>query len=215
MLLADAQHVTARLLQLDAARNSVEEAEILANLGQELRTKETRLRELIDRAVMLRNEGVPMTVPSDIRVIADAIVKLKTRFTEAPKSSTLKQGKRWTNLVDKLNDLLTTFDVIQRQDWKQYFGSRLFAGLSPEQRRSTLVLQLPGNKEAIGRYTEFYARFNRYRQSIPPTPDALRDVLYSSGELAQIAFVETNEMPEPVKLFLMLRPRAQGPVCGR
>lgn len=201
MLLDDALRATERLIQLDAARNGVEEAEILAGLSEELQVRKNRLRALIDRVTMLCQEGVPMTIPSDIPAVRDVIAKASDRFSESTKSSTLKQGQRWTQLIAKLDALLSGFEATQRQDWKHYFGSRLFAGLSPDQRRSTLVLHLPGNKQAIGRYAELYERFSRYRQSIPPTPEAVRDVHYCSDELAKITFIEAHDMPAAVKRF--------------
>lgn len=70
-----------------------------------------------------------------------------TRFTESPKAVTLADKQRWTKLTESLAEFNTVEETLQKQDWKGYYGTRLFGGVPPEQREQTILMTLPESRK--------------------------------------------------------------------
>jgi hypothetical protein len=201
MLLDEAQNVRARLTRVEAASSGVEEANALATRRDELNTLVLQIMKLASRYTLLRAEGIPLTPISNIDTAKQVTTQIRDRFVESPKVSTLTNGKRWTRLVTTLNELKDSAEILQRQDWKNYFNSKLFGGVPPEQRRQTILPALPENRKALERYTKLYQSLNQYRNTVPGTVEALHEVHACSKDLADIKFVENDDVPTSVKAF--------------
>jgi len=201
MLLDDAWNVRARLARVEAASSGIEEANELATRRDELDALVVRIMVLASRSTLLRAERIPLTPITKIDQAKQAITQIRDRFVESPKASTLTNGKRWTKLMTTLNEFKDSVELVQKQDWKNYFSSKLFAGVPPEQRRQTILQALPENRKALERYTKLYQSFNQYRSSVPGTVEALREVHACSKDLAEIKFVENDDVPISVKAF--------------
>jgi hypothetical protein len=199
MLLANAIIAHERLRNADAARVGLDEAQALLVLNKELNAKASRFHELVERGNLLRKYGVPLSDIPNSSSTKQAIINVEARFQESPTASTLKQGTRWTSLVAKLDTIINALESQQRHDWKEYFGARLFAGVTPELRKSTLVPTL--NKNAIEQYTRLYEKFIRYRNLIPSNAEILEEVHRCSDELGKIQFVDNENVPAAVKRF--------------
>lgn len=200
MLLANAKAAHGSLLGAEAARENLAEAQALLDLHRSLAVCAGRLHELVTRANLLREYGVPLSPGPDTKAMRKTITNLRTRFDQVSTSRTLTQGKHWNGLVAALDAANATLDASQRQDWKDYFATKLFAGLPPAQRKVGLVHTLPENKSAIDQYTRLYDQFARYKSIVPSTLEALEEVHRCSDALGTIAFVV--DVPKDVETFL-------------
>lgn len=202
MLLTDAQNARGRLLKIESAGSNIEEARVLADMRNELEEFSTRLAELAKRHSLLISEGVPLSPLPEVVRVKQLISQLNDRFKESPKSSTLVDKRRWSNLTSRLSEFCGASDTQQKQDWKQYFKNSLFAGVSPEERKKTIQESLPENRKALADYKRLYDRFGRFRNVVPGTRDELYDLRRCSEELSQIKFEENEDIPAPVRAFL-------------
>lgn len=200
MLLANAKAAHEGLQGAEAARANLAEAQALLDLHRSLADCAGRLHELVTRANLLREYGVPLSPGPDTKAMRKTITNLRTRFDQVSTSRTLTQGKHWTGLLATLDGANATLDASQRQDWKDYFATQLFAGLPPAQRKVGLVHTLPENKLAIDQYTGLYEQFARYKSTVPSTLEALEDVRRCSDALGKITFVE--DVPKDVEAFI-------------
>jgi hypothetical protein len=207
MLLENAKAAHERLQSAEAARVNLDEAQALLDLQKELLLKAMKLHALVVRATLLREHGVVLSPGPDTKTMRKAIDTLRKRFDEKTKSSTLTQGKHWTGLQTELDGAIATLEAEQRHDWKNYFATRLFAGLPPEQRKVGLV-QTPDNKIALGQYERLYDKFARYRNTVASTAQELDEVHRCSEALTNITFVE--DVPKAVELFINAVPSGAG-----
>jgi hypothetical protein len=200
MLLADAKTAHESLQGATAAYENLAEAQALLDLHGSLGDCAKRLHELVLRADLLSGYGVSLSPGPDIKAIRKTIINLRTRFDQVSTSRTLTQGKHWNGLLAALDGANVALDASQRQDWKNYFATQLFAGLPPAQRRVGLVHTLPENKLAIDQYTRLYEQFIRYKSIVPSTLETLEDVHRCSDALRKISFVE--DVPKDVETFI-------------
>jgi hypothetical protein len=207
MLLENAKVAHERLQSAEAARVNLDEAQALLGLQKELSVKAAKLHALVTRANLLRGHGVVLSPGPDTKTMRKAIDTLRKRFDEKTNSSTLTQGKHWTGLQTGLDGAIATLEAEQRLDWRNYFATRLFAGLPPEQRKISLV-QTPDNKLALGKYKLLYENFVRYRNAVADTKEVLDEVRRCSEALTNIKFDEN--VPKEVELFFNAIPSGAG-----
>ncbi|EKT4480375.1 hypothetical protein QEM02_000428 [Pseudomonas putida] len=201
MLLSDARNVRARLIRAEAASSGIEEAKALAAKRNELQNPLDRIVTLGRRHTLLRTESIPLSPIPAIERARQLIIQNSARFAESPKAATLVDKQRWIKLLSVLAEFSASAETLQEQDWKAYFSTKLFGGVPPEQRKQTIVQALPHNQRALERYTRLYQCFNQYRSTVPSTIEALREVHACSMDLAEIKFVENDDVPVPVRAF--------------
>jgi len=210
MLLNDAQTLRSRLVRAEAASSGIEEANALASKKAELEQHAARIVMLTRRNDLLRNAGIQLTPLQNTAKTRQLVIQIGDRFRESPKSSTLVDKQRWTKLTSALTELIVSGETQQKVDWKAYFSGKLFGGTPPEQRKQTILQSLPANKSALERYTFLYRRFNEYRNVIPSTVEALGELHTYSKELADIEFVENEDVPLAVRAFFSATATATG-----
>lgn len=201
MILDEARKARERLVRAVTAMSNVEEAEALSKKKSEFGTLAEKVATLAKRRSMLKQGGVPLSGPPDVEKARQSCNMLLTRFTESPKASTLVDKQRWTKLTESLAELCTVEDTLQKQDWKGYYGTRLFGGVPPEQREQTILTSLPENQEALGLYKRLYKRLSVYRATLPCTTEELKEAQESSEQLSGIRFVENTDVPSAVREF--------------
>ena len=190
----------ARLQKIFEARQGVDEARALEGIRLELVKMATPVNIGASNARLLIDHGVALSYDLDLGSVIATVNRVLMRFEEAPKSSTLKQGGRWTNLTSKLEALSSELIEGHNNDWKLHFSGHYFGGLSPVQREANLILAIPGNKEAIERYKLLYQQFIKFRTSIPKDDDEFVRLSEISTQLANIHF-EDKDIPEDVRRF--------------
>lgn len=207
MLLANAKDACERLQSAEAARENLDEARALIGLQKELATKASKLHDAVARYHLLRGCGVVVSASPDTKTMRKTITNLLARFDENPSSRTLTHGKHWTGLQGALDGASTILEAQLRLDWKNYFATRLFAGLPPEQRKVGLV-QTPDNVLALKQYTLLYEKFSRHRNGVPWTQQEIDEAHRCSEALTNITFVEN--VPKEVESFLNAVPGGAG-----
>lgn len=200
-MLNEARRVRARLVRTEVASTSVEEAAALAKKKAELILLAAKVKSLANRRDLLRNGGVTLSVAPDTEKVKQLCSLMLTRFSESPKATTLVDRQRWTKLTEALIEFNASEDTLQKQDWKGYYGTKLFGGVSPEQRKQTILMTLPENQKEWDRYKRLYARFAEFRNSLPNSAEDLKDVQNCSKELTDIRFIENDDVPMAVRAF--------------
>lgn len=201
MILDEARVVRERLARADAASTNIEEAAALAKKKDELLTLAVQVESLANRRAMLRQGGVPLSAAPDTEKAKELCGMILARFTESPRAATLVDKQRWTKLTGTLHDFNVSEEMLQKQDWKGYYGTRLFGGVSPEQRKQTILITLPENQSKWDHYKRLYARFSEYRNTVPASAEDLDGVQTCSKELSEIRFVENDDVPVAVREF--------------
>ena len=201
MIRDEARKARERLARADAAMNSIKEADELSKKKSELRALAAKVRALAERRDMLRQGGVPLSPPPDVEKARQSCSMILTRFTESPKAVTLVDKQRWTKLTESLAEFNTVEETLQKQDWKGYYGTRLFGGVPPEQREQTILMTLPENLEALALYKGLYKRLSQYRAAVPCTAEELKETQEASRRLSNIRFVENHDVPSAVREF--------------
>jgi len=212
MMLDEARVARERLARAEAAKLNVEEATELAKKKSKLRDWEAVIKSLAESRVWLQQGGVlSSSVPS-----ADSAKKscanILERFSESPKNDTLVRNRGWINFLDDLESLKHNEVVQQRINWKEYFTRRLFGGASPVQRKQTLTLSLPANKDAFARYEYVYGLFSKYKSEVPNSKEQFLNVQAWSNQLAKInsEFVENADVPVAVQEFFTATSTSDG-----
>ncbi len=214
MLLDEARVIHDRLIKMESASASVEEAAALSAKANELVVLATRVEALSRRNRLLRERGVPLSPKQGSDIARQVVNRLNERFTESPKLNTLVDGQRWTRLTAVLGEFSTSIETLQKQDWVKHFATRLFAGVPPEQRKQTIVHSMPDNNVALQNYTQWYQRFIKYRNSVPASAEDFDEVQSCSDQLAAIKFKENEDVPGQVKAFFNATSSGSGASLG-
>ncbi|TAK84802.1 MAG: hypothetical protein EPO20_13245 [Betaproteobacteria bacterium] len=196
MLGEQAVQVLSRLQSAEKAKGGVEQAQELNELRKELSERVERLRQLKARARLFREHKIRLSPVLDAEHAIVLVSEIAARFQEAPVSSTLKKGKRWSGMLAALDMLEKNARSRQAEDWKTFHSTQLFGGRPPEQIRVALT---PKNQELLRRYTDLYRKFAAYRSYAPETAEAIEEARKSSDALARIKFDE--DVPRDVEKF--------------
>jgi hypothetical protein len=199
MLMPDkAQAALIRLNKVREARDGVDEAKAIDELRIQLVQLASPIKQLASNAQLLSSQGLKLSPVIEVDSAVETVRKVSARFQEEPKSSTLRQGTRWSGLKNKLEALATKMGEVQVSDWKTFFSSNFFGGLPPVQRGAQLA-PTPENKKALDLYKELYQNFIKYRSNIPKDAEEFERLRDMSEQLAQIEFQE--EVPDDVRMF--------------
>lgn len=198
-LITNATSTLERLTKLRTAADGAEEAKALDNLRGELAELATPIHAFAVKSEVLYCEGVNLSAIPDLTNVQESVQKALERFQKIPKATTLRQGKVWTTLTNRLQTLAQKTQASQSTDWLHYFDHHLFGGLPPAQRETKLA-KTPENAQSIARYRTLYQSFIRYRQQSPTTVEEFKNLRLLSQQLAEIKFQE--DVPEAVGKFL-------------
>lgn len=193
-----AQETLERLKKAESARTGVAETQALESLLKEFAASALRINQLVGRAKLLHGEGVCLSPIPEVAQAIKALSNVATRFHEVPKSTTLRQGQRWTSLIERLEGLETNVGSVQAKDWSAFFNSHLFGGARPEQVRA-LLAPTPENEKALKIYAELFHKFVRYRSQLPKDAEEFKVLRACSDQLGTIKFQE--KVPEDVRQF--------------
>lgn len=199
-LINDATSTLERLTQLRAAAEGAEETKALDILQVELSQLAWPIKALATKNAVLRSEGISLSAIPDLGSVIESVQKSLERFKQTPKATTLRQGKVWISLTNRLQTLAQKAQTAQINDWQLYFDHHLFGGLPPAKREATLAAKTPQNEKALKLYRELYQSFIKYRQQTPTNAEEFTQLHLLSQQLAEITFQE--DVPEAVRKFL-------------
>jgi len=198
MILNRTQTALDRLNSIKEASEDVEETKTLEHLKSDLLKLATPIYHLASSAHLLSRHGVILSSVTDISKTIETIKQISERFTEMPKSNTLKQGQRWTGLTKKLQGISDKMSELQSNDWKRYFQN-IFGGLPPSQREPQLA-PTPENKAALEQYKALYQDYIKYRNTVPENDGEFDNLIDVVNKLSKIEF--QVDVPEDVRRFL-------------
>jgi hypothetical protein len=206
-LLEQARDLTERLKRAEAARTNIEEAHALETIRTELSQRLERIQTSGQRIALLRSNGVPVSASPTVDAARAKVKDVSEKYTVAPTSKTLRQGRRWTSLIETLDS--ASESIAQRivDEWKQYFASALFGGAPPDQIRQRLAMT-PQNESALARYTDLYRRFIAFRTRSPAAQSEVDEIRSISDQLEAISF--TENVPDAVRTFFAATATAEG-----
>jgi hypothetical protein len=154
--------------------------------------------DVAKKSKTLAENKVPLLPQSSLGVIKDTTDKLAAKFIETPKSTSVFEGNRWAKFHEKITLAIKNAATSVDNDWAKFFNS-LFGGMTPEQRRSTLIIKIPENKDAIDLYTRLYNELRGYKTSIPEDKEDLITIKNLVTKISEIKFQEN--IPANVKKF--------------
>jgi hypothetical protein len=198
-LITDATSILERLTQLRTAADGAEEAKALDSLRVELAALASPINALAAKVAVLRGEGVILSAIPELDNVKESVKRTLERFQQTPKATTLRQGKVWTTLTNRLRTLAQNAQATHSADWQNYFDHHLFGGLPPAKREMKLA-NTPQNEQALKRYCELYQSFIKYRLQSPTNAEEFAKLRLLSQQLAEIKFQE--DVPEDVRRFL-------------
>jgi hypothetical protein len=148
----------------------------------------------------LKENNVPLTGLPEIAVIKESTKNLSEKFIETPKSTSIFESKKWANFYEKITSIINNSDKSVESDWTKYFNT-LFGGMTPEQRRSRLILKIPANKIAMEKYTKLYSEFIQYKNQIPDNKEVFLKIHNLVKQLSEVSLSFDDDAPENVKKF--------------
>jgi hypothetical protein len=200
-MLEKTKSIIERLKRIENARENVDEAQVLADLKSNLDIPLQTLSATSESLNILLESGVgiSLAIAKESAEVLESVQKVSEKFLADPKSTTLKVGRRWTSLVNKLEDFGGQYSSRLVVLWQSYFDEHLFSGLAPERQRAVLGMTLH-NEEAIKEYEELWRRFIAFRGRLPSSKDEVSELQGISAALGMVEFEE--DVPEEVMLFI-------------
>jgi hypothetical protein len=199
MLQQSARDCLSRLRNAEKSKEGLEEAQLLSALHDELSAAGRKVHEASAKAKVLMDAGIPLGVPPELAKHNQIIASTAERFREKSVSATLKQGKRWPNLLEAVAEAARATEVALTVAWKLYIGSSLFAGPPPEEEERTMA-RTPRNQKALEAYRRLFERFASLRSSVPASAQVIKDLRKLSSELTAIEF--DRNVPRAIRSFL-------------
>jgi hypothetical protein len=197
-LFESAQESLTRLNNIEETRDGAQEANVLDGLRSDLSRVALIFKQLAGNAKLLHREGVHLSTIPELTDTIKSVQNVASRFSEVPKSTTLKSGTRWSGLINKLDGLAKNVAGTQERDWGIYFVDNFSVGLPPEQRRKTLA-QTPENIKSLESYSDGYMKYIRYKSEIPRSSDEFNSLKELWKQLEQIKF--QVDVPADVQKF--------------
>lgn len=197
-MLKRAKEAEAKLQMLIETSADLGEISQLDQLRQRLTGLNEDAADIAKNSKILSANKVPLSPQSTLAEIKDATDKLASKFIETPKSTSVFEGKKWANFHEKITLAIKNTAKSVDNDWAKFFNS-LFGGMSPDQRRSTLIIKIPENKVAIDSYTKLYNELMGYKTSIPEDEEDFITIKNLVKKISEIKFQEN--IPENVKKF--------------
>jgi hypothetical protein len=198
-LLKDVESVRSRLEQIKQKESGAEEIEELGRLSQQLEEFSQQLERLASDTRLLRDEGVSLdpvlSLPDEVTCVED----VKEKFLNKRSSQTLKQGRRWSGLINRLTSVVSKINGSRKNDWNKYFENNCFGGPNPDQRGQTLGAT-PQNQRALTMYGVYFRKLSKYKDSHPNSSEEFMEMRDSSNKLSEIEFQE--DIPDSVRKFL-------------
>ena len=161
----------------------------LDQLRQHLVDLKDDASEIAKKSKLLAGNKVPLSPQLNLKDIKDATDKLASKFIETPKSTSVFDGKKWVNFLQKITLAIRNASESLDNDWAKYFTS-LFGGMPPEQRRSTIITKIRENKVAIDSYTKLYNELMHYKTSVPETDEDFIAIKNLVKNISEIKFQE-------------------------
>lgn len=199
MALIDATEQTLERLRLaQDAGAAVQAAQEIEQLRTSLNTHAQAIQGLANQLKLLREQGVNLpTIP--IERAQSSVQENLNYFKKTPEAATLRQGRRWQNMIQQLEAVNTQAQATLKTHWESYFDNNLFNGLPPNQLRSTLA-NTPLNLQKLDSYKNNYESFQTYRRRPPVDSQGFTTLRNLSNELNAITF--QTDVPPEVKEFI-------------
>ena len=194
-----------------ALREGLGYLETVSDNGEEVRElheQKRTLRSLIDPLDLsrenirrLRSGNVQIELPEsligEVVKLASAVSK---KMEKKPGSQTLKSGKEWSALLEKLRVLTKALETTAKSSWKAYVAQQITTDPPPTVKSRTA--DTTENRKYIREYEIIYSRLQQASQSLPGDANAFSEVERLSHSLCD-AFAKIDfDVPEAVRLFL-------------
>jgi hypothetical protein len=189
----------ARLSAAERAKGGVDEATALDGLLREFGRAAKPFFEACAKLLLLREEKIKVPVQAALRKQQQSIGNVSSRFREKSEAATLKQGRRWSSLVDAVGEATKLVDDSLSEGWRTFVGSELFGGQEPD-REERLLAKTPENRRALQEYRRLFSEFSQLRSTPPSEKEAISRLRALSGELGKIQF--QRDVPRAVRDFL-------------
>ncbi|MBF0239222.1 MAG: hypothetical protein HQM12_16095 [SAR324 cluster bacterium] len=195
LLLERAEKCNEAVSEINILSSQIDEAQQLNTLNKELEQNTIPLNQLTLRNEILKASKIQQS-PLNTDPVHKEVKEFLQRFKQAPQSSTLK-GKKWTNLIQHLDEIHKVIDRQQKEDWKNFIRG-IFGGEQPEVIEGRIA-RTPDNVKKLNQYKKLYREFKAQIAMIPDTMEGISKIREAAQSLAEIQF--DYAVPEAVKIF--------------
>ncbi|WP_031358672.1 hypothetical protein [Caballeronia sordidicola] len=199
------------LEQTRALKGGLGYLETVSDNGEEVRElheQKRTLQALIeplnlsrDGVLRLRSRNVLVEFPESL--VAE-VIKLSSdvrkKMEKKPSSQTLKSGKEWSLLLEKMRALNKALETSAKSGWKRYVLESITS--DPPGTVKSRTADTTENRQRIRDYEQIYFRLQQVSQSLPGDLAAIIEVESLSGSLVTAYGKIDFDVPETVRLFL-------------
>ena len=154
-----------------------------------------------DSVLRLRSANVNLKLPEEL---IDDVVKLgaavRKRMEKKPGSQTLKSGKDWSTLLEKLGVLTKALDVAAKAGWKAYVVEKITT--DPPVAVRSRTADTSENRGYVREYEAIYSQLQQASQRLPTDVAFIENVETLSHSLSSAYEKIDFDVPEAVRLFL-------------
>ncbi|REE17143.1 hypothetical protein B0G71_0081 [Paraburkholderia sp. BL27I4N3] len=200
-LLEQARTLKEGLGYLETVSDNGEEVRELHEQKRTLRALTEPLNLSRQSVLRLRSGNVQVELPESL---VGEVVKLATdvrrKMEKKPGPQTLKSGKEWSTLLDKMRTLNKTLEASGKSGWKAYVVEKITS--DPPGTIKSRTADTTENRQRIREYEVIYTRLQQIGQSLPSDVAAISEVETLSLSLSAAYGKIDFDVPEAVRLFL-------------
>ncbi|MGF6923885.1 hypothetical protein [Paraburkholderia sp. 40] len=186
---------------LETVRDNGEEVRELHEQKRDLRALTEPLNFGRESVCRLRTGSVPVDIPESlVGEVAKLAGSVRKKMERKPGSQTLKSGKEWSTLLEKLRTLNKALETSAKSGWKAYVVQKITS--DPPGTVKSRTADTRENRQRIRDYEVIYARLQHCSQSLPDDLSAIGEVESLSQSLTAAYGKIDFDVPEAVRLFL-------------
>lgn len=186
---------------LETVGDNEEEVRELHEQKRTLRALTEPLNLSRESVLRLRSGSVQVELPESL---VGEVVKLaadvRKKMEKKPGSQTLKSGKEWSILLEKMRTLNKALEASAKSGWKAYVVEQITSD-SPGTIKSRMA-DTTENRQRIREYEVIYSRMQQTSQSLPGGVAAIGEVESLSRSLSTAYGKIDFDVPEAVRYFL-------------
>lgn len=149
----------------------------------------------------LRVASVQVELPDSlIRDVVKLADDVRKKMEKKPGSQTLKSGKEWSTLQERLRTLSKSLEIAVKFAWRAHVLGRIAS--DPPATISSRTADTSENRQRIREYAAIYTRLQKESQTLPGDDHAIAVVEALAKSLSDAYGKVDFDVPDAVKLFL-------------
>lgn len=203
-----AAHLVRRLGEVHEMKDNVVEAGALSQLQSELAPLAQKFALSNGRVSVLLDAGIRLSLPASLVRFQQKAAKLRSDFTNEPRSPTLKRGQMWVSMMSDGETAVQELTTATKSAWQAH-RTNLYAGKAPGVLNSELA-KTTENQITLREYGEVFDQFRSLFDTVPTTSEVIDRAKTLANRLEIIATKFDFQVAAPIKAFLDAVQTVQG-----